>query len=75
MLEIYAKRAKSQGEAISIDKQELATFAEGFPFTATPDQKKAFTAVYNDLRKSQPMDRIVCGDVGFGKTEVALRAA
>ncbi len=75
LLEIYAKRAKAKGDAIAIDKSELATFAEGFPFKPTPDQLQTFEKVYQDLQRQQPMDRIVCGDVGFGKTEVALRAA
>lgn len=75
LLEIYAKRAQSSGDAIDIDDNELATFAEGFPFAPTSDQLQAFNHVYADLQRQQPMDRIICGDVGFGKTEVALRAA
>ncbi|PID66692.1 MAG: transcription-repair coupling factor [Gammaproteobacteria bacterium] len=75
LLEIYAKRAKASGDAIDINQAELAVFAEGFPFKPTPDQLQTFNRVYQDLQKTQPMDRIVCGDVGFGKTEVALRAA
>lgn len=75
LLEIYAKRAKATGDVISINEQELKTFAEGFPFSPTADQRQTFDAVYRDLKRQQPMDRIVCGDVGFGKTEVALRAA
>ncbi|MGY0399206.1 MAG: transcription-repair coupling factor, partial [Ostreibacterium sp.] len=75
LLEIYAKRAKTTGEAITIDTAELEQFSQGFPFTETPDQLKTFENVYDDLQRSQPMDRIVCGDVGFGKTEVALRSA
>ncbi|PID64981.1 MAG: transcription-repair coupling factor, partial [Gammaproteobacteria bacterium] len=75
LLEIYAKRAKACGDAIDIDDEELKTFAEGFAFTPTADQRQTFAAVYQDLKKPQPMDRIICGDVGFGKTEVALRAA
>lgn len=75
LLELYAKRAKSQGLAIKIDNAMQQQFANGFLFEATPDQKKAFAAVYHDLQSAQPMDRIICGDVGFGKTEVALRAA
>ena len=50
-------------------------FAAGFPFEETPDQHSAIEAVIRDLQSSQPMDRVVCGDVGFGKTEVAVRAA
>ncbi|PIE44951.1 MAG: transcription-repair coupling factor [Gammaproteobacteria bacterium] len=75
LLEIYAKRAKATGDAIRIDQEELTTFSEGFSFNPTPDQLQTFKQVYQDLQQPQPMDRIVCGDVGFGKTEVALRAA
>ena len=74
LLEIYAKRAKAQSDVIAIDDKEMQYFAEGFSFTATPDQLQTFASVNADLQKKQPMDRIVCGDVGFGKTEVALRA-
>lgn len=74
LLDIHARRAARRGEALSIP-EEYARFAEGFPFETTPDQQLAIDSVLADLARSQPMDRVVCGDVGFGKTEVAMRAA
>lgn len=74
LLEIYAQRAARQGHAFDIDRQ-YTVFASQFPFEETPDQAKAIEAVLEDLQSSKPMDRLVCGDVGFGKTEVAMRAA
>ncbi|HEX7325525.1 MAG TPA: transcription-repair coupling factor [Rhodanobacteraceae bacterium] len=75
LLAIHAQRAARQGHAIAYDRGMLARFAEGFPFEETPDQQAAIEAVLADLAAPQPMDRVICGDVGFGKTEVALRAA
>ena len=75
LLAIHAQRAARQGNAIDYDRAMLTRFAEGFPFEETPDQQTAIDAVLADLAAPQPMDRVVCGDVGFGKTEVALRAA
>ncbi|HET7931752.1 MAG TPA: transcription-repair coupling factor, partial [Rhodanobacteraceae bacterium] len=75
LLAIHAQRAARRGNAIDYDRGMLARFAEGFPFEETPDQLTAIDAVLADLAAPQPMDRVVCGDVGFGKTEVALRAA
>ncbi|MGH8215142.1 MAG: DEAD/DEAH box helicase, partial [Rhodanobacteraceae bacterium] len=75
LLAIHAQRAARQGKAIEFDRALVARFAEGFPFEETPDQEAAIDAVLADLAAPQPMDRVVCGDVGFGKTEVALRAA
>jgi transcription-repair coupling factor (superfamily II helicase) len=75
LLAIHAQRAARQGNAIGYDRAMLARFAAGFPFEETPDQRAAIDAVLADLAAPQPMDRVVCGDVGFGKTEVALRAA
>jgi transcription-repair coupling factor (superfamily II helicase) len=75
LLEIHARRAARQGNAIDYDRGMLARFAEGFRFEETPDQQAAIDAVLADLAAPQPMDRVICGDVGFGKTEVALRAA
>jgi transcription-repair coupling factor (superfamily II helicase) len=75
LLAIHAQRAARQGSAIDYDRAMLARFAEGFPFEETPDQIAAIDAVLADLAAPQPMDRVICGDVGFGKTEVALRAA
>jgi len=75
LLAIHAQRAARPGVALDYDRAMLAQFADGFPFEETPDQQAAIDAVLNDLASSKPMDRVVCGDVGFGKTEVALRAA
>jgi transcription-repair coupling factor (superfamily II helicase) len=75
LLNIYARRAARQGHAFRFNAQEYEVFANDFGFEETPDQKAAIHAVIQDLISPQPMDRLVCGDVGFGKTEVALRAA
>jgi len=75
LLDIYARRAAQSGHAYRFDDGEYRRFAEAFPFEETPDQQNAIDAVVRDLRAEQPMDRVVCGDVGFGKTEVAMRAA
>jgi transcription-repair coupling factor (superfamily II helicase) len=75
LLEIHAKRAARQGFAYSQDNSNYPLFAETFPFEETPDQARAIAEVLADMRTEQPMDRVVCGDVGFGKTEVAMRAA
>ncbi|MGQ0502627.1 MAG: transcription-repair coupling factor [Panacagrimonas sp.] len=74
LLQIQARRAARQGLQIDIDEADYQLFCEGFPFTTTADQQKAIDAVLADLSHEKPMDRVVCGDVGFGKTEVALRA-
>jgi transcription-repair coupling factor (superfamily II helicase) len=75
LLELYALRQARQGFEFEIDKPLYAEFCSGFPFEETPDQQRAIDSVLEDMVSSQPMDRVVCGDVGFGKTEVALRAA
>jgi transcription-repair coupling factor (superfamily II helicase) len=75
LLNIYAQRAARAGHAFKIDWNDYETFASGFGFEETPDQSAAIQAVIQDLVAAKPMDRLVCGDVGFGKTEVALRAA
>ncbi|MBO9579252.1 MAG: DEAD/DEAH box helicase, partial [Microbacteriaceae bacterium] len=75
LLEIQARRQARAGLALDIDRAMYESFAAGFPFEETPDQHAAIEAVLRDLQSSQPMDRVVCGDVGFGKTEVAVRAA
>ena len=75
LLNLYAQRAARQGHAFAISEHDLDAFAEGFGFEETPDQMAAIEAVVSDMRSGRPMDRLVCGDVGFGKTEVALRAA
>ncbi len=75
LLEIQAKRQARAGLALPVDRAMYEPFAAAFPFEETPDQLAAIEAVIRDLGSSQPMDRVVCGDVGFGKTEVAVRAA
>ncbi|MCH8504770.1 MAG: transcription-repair coupling factor, partial [Ectothiorhodospiraceae bacterium] len=75
LLDLYARRAARTGKSIQCAATEYQRFAEAFPFEETPDQQDAIDAVIADLASSQPMDRVVCGDVGFGKTEVAMRAA
>lgn len=75
LLAVYAAREAAQGRSIAIDEVALSQLAESFPYEETPDQLAAIDAVLNDLARERPMDRIVCGDVGFGKTEVAIRAA
>ena len=74
LLALYAKREATSGITIPHDPAAQAALAAEFPYTATPDQQHAIDAVLADLAKTQPMDRIICGDVGFGKTEVAVRA-
>ncbi|MES9945177.1 MAG: transcription-repair coupling factor [Candidatus Thiodiazotropha sp.] len=75
LLEIYARRAARQGVAFPAPDDEYQAFAASFEFEETPDQFQTIDAVLQDMVSSQPMDRVVCGDVGFGKTEVAMRAA
>ncbi|MCW5577517.1 MAG: transcription-repair coupling factor [Dokdonella sp.] len=75
LLAIYAQREARRGVALPIDRALIEQFGATFPFEETPDQSAAIAAVLDDLASPRPMDRVVCGDVGFGKTEVALRAA
>ena len=75
LLNIYAQRASRKGHAFTLKQHDYEAFAETFPFEETADQAAAITATIEDLKSGKPMDRLVCGDVGFGKTEVALRAA
>ena len=75
LLDIYARRAANQGFAFPSPGDEYAGFASSFEFEETPDQQQAIESVLADMAADQPMDRVVCGDVGFGKTEVAMRAA
>jgi transcription-repair coupling factor (superfamily II helicase) len=75
LLNLQARRAARAGYAYSLDRGMQARFASGFEYEETDDQLDAIQAVLDDLASDQPMDRVVCGDVGFGKTEVALRAA
>jgi transcription-repair coupling factor (superfamily II helicase) len=75
LLHLYAQRAAREGHKFSVKQHDLEAFADGFGFEETPDQQTAISAVIEDMRSGKPMDRLVCGDVGFGKTEVAMRAA
>jgi transcription-repair coupling factor (superfamily II helicase) len=75
LLALYARRAARSGHAFDFRSHDLEAFADGFGFEETPDQAAAIEAVIADMKAGKPMDRLVCGDVGFGKTEVALRAA
>jgi transcription-repair coupling factor (superfamily II helicase) len=75
LLNLYARRAARQGHAFPLKLNEFDAFSAGFAFEETPDQAAAIKAVMADMQAGKPMDRLVCGDVGFGKTEVAMRAA
>lgn len=75
LLNLYAQRAARRGHAFTLSLHDYEAFCEGFPFEETPDQLEAIENVIKDMQSGRPMDRLVCGDVGFGKTEVALRAA
>ena len=75
LLNLYAQRATRKGHAFKLTHHDYEAFAAGFGFEETPDQAAAIEAVILDLQSGKPMDRLICGDVGFGKTEVALRAA
>ncbi|NDV89976.1 transcription-repair coupling factor [Alteromonas sp. 345S023] len=75
LLDVYARRAAKPGFAYPINWEDYQAFADSFPFEETPDQAQAIAAVIHDMGRPQAMDRLVCGDVGFGKTEVAMRAA
>jgi transcription-repair coupling factor (superfamily II helicase) len=75
LLNIYARRAARQGHAFRYSPADYEAFANDFGFEETPDQSAAIHAVIQDMISPRPMDRLICGDVGFGKTEVALRAA
>jgi len=74
LLNLYAQRAARQGHAFTLKQHDYEAFAADFGFEETPDQAAAIQAVINDMQTGRPMDRLICGDVGFGKTEVALRA-
>ena len=75
LLDIYARREARTGFSYHIDDAQYHAFAAGFPFEETPDQQTAIDNVIRNMESDQPMDQLVCGDVGFGKTEVAMRAA
>jgi transcription-repair coupling factor (superfamily II helicase) len=75
LLDLHARRAAHQAASLKVRELEYQTFANGFPFEETADQTEAIRQVLEDMHATTPMDRVVCGDVGFGKTEVAMRAA
>jgi len=75
LLELYAKRAQAKGTVYNQDTEDQRLFEETFPYEETPGQMKSILDVKADMESGRPMDRLVCGDVGFGKTEVAMRAA
>ncbi|MEN9561260.1 MAG: hypothetical protein RIQ56_533, partial [Candidatus Parcubacteria bacterium] len=75
LLALYAKRAKAKGFAFGDDTDTQKKFEEAFPYQETPGQVKAIADIKSDMESGHPMDRLICGDVGFGKTEVAMRAA
>jgi len=75
LLDLYARRAMRKGHAFAFKAMDYEAFCEGFGFEETPDQLAAIHAVVQDMVADKPMDRLICGDVGFGKTEVALRAS
>jgi transcription-repair coupling factor (superfamily II helicase) len=75
LLSLYAERRRRSGHAFEADSEWQREFEERFPFTETPDQREAIELVKADMEAPRPMDRLICGDVGYGKTEVALRAA
>jgi transcription-repair coupling factor (superfamily II helicase) len=75
LLNLYAERKRREGHAFEIDSDWQREFEDAFPFTETPDQRDAIEFVKADMEAPRPMDRLICGDVGYGKTEVALRAA
>ncbi len=75
LLKIYAQRKVNEGHGYGVADSHFADFEADFPYEETPDQRKAIEDVLEDMRRTTPMDRLVCGDVGYGKTEVALRAS
>ena len=75
LVQLYAEREMAKGHAFAADSPWQAELEESFPYDETPDQRAAIDAVKEDMEKARPMDRLVCGDVGYGKTEVAIRAA
>jgi transcription-repair coupling factor (superfamily II helicase) len=75
LLKLYSERQSKQGQVIEANDTDYKKFADSFYYTETPDQAKAIESTIQELRKPQPLDRLVCGDVGFGKTEIGLRAS
>ena len=75
LINLYAERKRRAGYAFPQDGEWQIEFEQAFPYTETPDQLDAIEPVKADMEEARPMDRLICGDVGYGKTEVALRAA
>lgn len=75
LLDMHARRLARSGNSFSVDENEYFAFIQSFPFEETPGQADAIKAVIEDMKQPKPMDRLICGDAGFGKTEVAMRAA
>ncbi len=75
LLSLYAQREAAGGQAMQVNPDDYQQFCDGFPFDETEDQKNAINAVIKDMQANTHMDRVICGDVGFGKTEIALRAS
>ena len=75
LLKLYAQRQTAQGHAFSADNEWMKEFEDAFEYSETEDQQTAIADVKRDMESTQPMDRLLCGDVGYGKTEVAMRAA
>ncbi len=75
LVDVYARRAAAKGTSFHVDTPWMRQMEESFPYQETPDQQRAIEDVFADMRSAKPMDRLICGDVGFGKTEVAIRAA
>src|SRR6202022_4001676 len=75
LLKLYAERKSAEGHAFSPDNEWMREFEDAFEFSETEDQELAITEVKRDMESRQPMDRLLCGDVGYGKTEIAMRAA
>ena len=75
LLKLYSERQSKQGLSLEANANDYVKFSDSFHYSETPDQAKAIAATVEDLKRPQPMDRLVCGDVGFGKTEIGLRAA
>ncbi len=75
LLALYAKRAETTRPPLDLDSSEILKFDNQFPYTETEDQLRALEAIQTDFKSTKPMDRLICGDVGFGKTEIAMRAA
>ncbi len=75
LIQLYEARQRVEGFAFPANDEWIAELERSFPYRETPDQQRAIDAVYDDMERPRPMDRLICGDVGFGKTEIAMRAA